>query len=64
MGSEPLTRESVVAAVDTEPRLPSVRDKCRVLRVLATWTSGYTKEQYAKRQSCAAFPYDAFPWEQ
>ena len=62
MGSAPLTREGILAAIDTDPRLPTPRDKCRVLRVLATWTAGYSKERYAARESCAAFPYDAFPW--
>jgi para-nitrobenzyl esterase len=64
MGSEPLTREGVVAAVAADPRLAAPRDRCRVLRNLATWTSGYTREQYDARAECADFPWDAFPWNE
>jgi para-nitrobenzyl esterase len=62
MGSEPLTRESVVAAVATDPRLPDARARCRVLANLVTYTSGYTRAQYDANPACADFPYPLCPW--
>jgi para-nitrobenzyl esterase len=60
LSTDGVTRESVIAAVDADPRLPTRRDKCRVFRSLATWSRGFTREQYAS--TCADYPYDRFPW--
>jgi len=64
MGSEPVTIASVLAAVDTDPRLSSQRDRCFVYRELARWGDGFGKQQYATagREGCAKYPFDAFPW--
>ena len=60
LSTDGVTRESVIAAVDTDPRLPTRRDQCRVLRSLATWSRAFTREQYAS--ACTDYPYDRFPW--
>ncbi len=59
MGSEPVTPESVIAAVDADPRLTSQRDRCFVYRELARWSRGFTKAQYptAGREGCAPYPW-------
>ena len=64
MGSEPVTRESVIAAVDADPRLTSQRDRCFVYRELARWSRGFTEAEYATagREGCAAYPFETFPW--
>jgi len=58
------TRESLIAAVDADPRLPSQRDKCRIFRTLAGWSPGFTREQYASAgaHGCADYPFDGYPW--
>ena len=57
-------RESLIAAVDADPRLPTQRDKCRVFRTLAGWSPGFTREQYATAgaHGCADYPFDGYPW--
>jgi para-nitrobenzyl esterase len=64
LSTEGVTRESVIAAVDADPRLPTQRDKCRVFRSLATWSREFTREQYATAgaHGCADYPFDAYPW--
>ena len=64
MGSEPVTRESVIAAVDADPRLTSQRDRCFVYLELARWSRGFTEAEYATagREGCAAYPFETFPW--
>jgi para-nitrobenzyl esterase len=65
MGSEPVTVESVLASVESDPRLTSQRDRCRVYRELAAWGGGFGREDYpaAGREGCAEYPFDTFPWE-
>jgi para-nitrobenzyl esterase len=65
MGSEPVTVEGVLAAVEADPRLTTQRDRCRVYRELAAWGGGFGPEQYpaAGREGCAEYPYDGFPWD-
>jgi hypothetical protein len=58
MASEIETPEKVVAAVGSDPRLTTPAERCDVLRVLATWSRGYTKEQYAANAECSPFPFD------
>jgi para-nitrobenzyl esterase len=64
MGSEPVTVESVVAAVDADPRLASQRERCWVYHEMARWSRGFGESDYrgAGREGCAAFPFDEFPW--
>ena len=51
------TPESVIAAVDADERLASPSDRCQVLRALAHSSRGYTREEYARRADCSAFPF-------
>ncbi len=64
MSSDGVTTAGVLAAVDADPRLPTQRDKCRIFRSLATWSSGLTPEQYptAGAAGCKEYPFETFPW--
>lgn len=66
MSSESVTEASVLAAVDSDPRLPTQRDKCMVFRELAVWSAGITQEEYPKagQRGCAEYPFDGYPWEE
>ncbi|HYB13310.1 MAG TPA: carboxylesterase family protein [Myxococcota bacterium] len=59
MASEIETPEGVVASVDSDPRLATPGDRCEVLGVLASWSRGFSKEQYASHQECSAYPLDS-----
>ena len=61
MSSDAVTLDSVLAALDADARLAAPQDRCAVLHDLAQWSRGFTREQYAARQDCAAYPYDAHP---
>jgi para-nitrobenzyl esterase len=65
MSPDALTKEAVLAAVDSDPRLSTQRDKCAIYRNFATWSSALSKQQYASAgsQGCADYPYDTYPWE-
>ena len=65
MSPERVTRETVLADVDADPRLAAQKDKCHVYRILATFSAGLSREQYATagKKGCAEYPYDDFPWE-
>jgi hypothetical protein len=64
LSTEGVTRESLIAAIDANPRLPTQRDKCRIFRTLAGWSPSFTREQYASAGShgCLDYPIDGFPW--
>jgi para-nitrobenzyl esterase len=64
MSPDAVARASVLAAIDADPRLPTHRDQCMILRELASWSMGITKKDYptAGRNGCAKFPYDTYPW--
>jgi para-nitrobenzyl esterase len=64
MGSEPVTREGVIAAVDADPRLATQRERCRVFHELVEWGRGLTREQYPTvgKQGCAEYPFDDRSW--
>ncbi len=64
LSSDTLTETSVLAAVDSDPRLPTQREKCTIFRELAEWSRRFTKQDYpsAGRNGCAAYPFDAYPW--
>jgi para-nitrobenzyl esterase len=65
MGSERATIDTVLAAVDADPRLTTQRDRCFVYHELALWGRGFDRRQYATagREGCAEFPFDEFPWQ-
>ena len=65
MTSDTVTVESVLAAVEADPRLVTPRDRCWVYREIATRSRGFGPEQYpnAGRDGCVEFPFDEFPWE-
>ena len=62
MSADTTTQAGVLAAVDNDPRLKTPRDKCTILRALATWSRGFTEKDYAGRKECAEYPFDKFPW--
>jgi len=59
MASETQTPDKVVAAVESDARLETPAERCEVLRVLASWTRGFTREQYASHEECSAYPLDS-----
>jgi para-nitrobenzyl esterase len=56
--TEGASRDSVIAAVDTDPRLTTQSERCRVFRALAVWGRGLSREQYAAAgaHGCADYP--------
>jgi para-nitrobenzyl esterase len=64
MAGGTVSREDVIRAVDTDPRLPGQREKCAVYRQLASWSRGFSTEEYetAGSRGCAEYPYDGYPW--
>jgi len=66
MGSEPVTVESVLAAVAKDERLADARERCVVYRELAAWawSRGFGPDDYAGIAACARFPYETFPWQE
>ena len=62
MGSEPVTTESVLAAVAADARLATPRERCWVYHELAAWSRGFARDSYDALSECADFPFDAFPW--
>jgi para-nitrobenzyl esterase len=65
MSADSVTLAGVLAAVDTDPRLPTQRDKCMIFHDLATWSANrFTKKDYPKagQKGCADYPFDAYPW--
>jgi para-nitrobenzyl esterase len=59
MAREALTHAGVLTALDADPRLRAPEDKCAVLRALAQWSRGFTKQDYAARAECARYPFGA-----
>ncbi len=55
----------LLGEIDTDPRLPTQLDKCRLFHALAGWTHGLSKADYvhAGKVGCADFPFADFPWE-
>jgi para-nitrobenzyl esterase len=60
MSQEAVSSPEVVAAVSTDPRFETPKERCTVLRSLTKWWKALPPEQYAS--SCADYPIDAFPW--
>jgi para-nitrobenzyl esterase len=65
MGSNPVTPESVLAAVEADARLDSRRERCWVYRELVRWSMGLAERDYATagREGCAEYPLADFPWD-
>jgi len=53
------TPAAVVASLENDARLADAARRCEVLKSLANWSRGYTREQYAKREDCRAYPFAA-----
>lgn len=64
MASDTVSKDELLAALGRDERLADPRDRCRVLRSLARWSSGIDPEDYPKLFGglCAEFPIDAYPW--
>jgi para-nitrobenzyl esterase len=64
MSADTVTAAGVLAAVDSDARLPTQRDKCRIFRELATWSRGLKEQDYptAGTKGCAEYPFDTYPW--
>jgi para-nitrobenzyl esterase len=58
MNTDFLTKESVVAQIEADPRLPTEREKCERLRELALWSGHFTKDEYAT--ACRNDPIEAY----
>jgi para-nitrobenzyl esterase len=58
MSNEIETPEKVLAQVGSDPRLATPAQRCEVLRILARWSRGYSRVQYAANAECAPFPFD------
>ena len=58
------TAAGVLAAVDTDPRLPTQRDKCMIFHDLVNRSRTFTRKEYptAGKSGCAAYPFDTYPW--
>ena len=65
MTADSVTIESVLAAVEEDPRLETPRDRCWVYREIAARSRGFGPAEYpnAGRDGCVEFPFDEFPWE-
>jgi para-nitrobenzyl esterase len=57
MSSDVVTKASVVAEIDADPRMPTEREKCERFRELALYSGYFTQEDYAQR--CGARPIEA-----
>jgi para-nitrobenzyl esterase len=68
LSSDGVTRTTLLAAVDADPRLPTQRDKCRIFRSLARsparWSRGLMREEYptAGARGCREYPFDGASW--
>jgi para-nitrobenzyl esterase len=58
MSPDSVTVASVLAALDADPRLTAVDERCSILGELAKWSSGFNEEMYATRKDCQPFPLD------
>jgi para-nitrobenzyl esterase len=58
MSPDSVTAAGVLAALDADPRLTAVEERCSILGELAKWSSGFNEEMYAGRAECQAFPLE------
>jgi para-nitrobenzyl esterase len=61
MGSEPTREEDVLAAIESDPRLATPRERCWVLHEVVWRSLLLDRAGYAER--CPEFPFDDFPWD-
>jgi para-nitrobenzyl esterase len=54
MSNATVTKEAVIAAVESDPTLESAARRCAVFAQLTRWARNYTKADYGKK--CASFP--------
>jgi hypothetical protein len=64
MDSHAVTEEGVIAAIDSDPRLTTQRDRCAVYWRLARFGRGFGEQRYAAAgaHGCAEYPIAAYPW--
>lgn len=64
MANDRVTRDSVIAEVDTDPRLVGQREKCEVFLDLSRFSGRITEEEYPMlgARGCADYPANAYPW--
>ncbi len=60
MSSKTVTKESVLASVESDPRLETQRQRCGVYREMVRWSFDFTPEEYATagHQGCADYPIE------
>ncbi len=63
MSSEGVTKASVIAEIDRDPRLPAQRDKCERFRDLVVRSMHFTEKDYPAER-CAQYPLAAYPWRE
>ena len=64
MSSETVTRASVLARVEQDPRLADQNERCEIYRSLARLSRGFSQEDYpgAGNRGCSEHPIDQFAW--
>jgi para-nitrobenzyl esterase len=55
-----LTRDAVVAAIESDPRYADPRTRCLAYHDLVVFQGAMTRDAYDAR--CAAYPFDGYPW--
>jgi para-nitrobenzyl esterase len=48
----------IIADLLTDPRLPTAKEKCGVLREMTQWGQSFTREQYGALEVCRAYPLE------
>ena len=54
------TKNRVVQDLYVDPRLATIKGRCRVMYELQQRGRGYTRAEYDDQ--CATLPYDGYPW--
>jgi para-nitrobenzyl esterase len=57
---ETTTREAVLAAIATDPRLPTSRDRCLAYHDLVQWSGTLSRAAYDAK--CPDHAFDGYPW--
>ncbi len=65
VSTDTLTPEAVVAAVDSDARLRTQGERCGVYHSLVRWGRWFSEQDYPTlgAEGCAAYPFEAWPWE-
>jgi para-nitrobenzyl esterase len=61
MSADSVSEEQVIAAIASDPRLATQRDRCAVYRRLARWGRAFDAGRYAGA-GCASYPIAEYPW--